>query len=193
MQSTFVKVFDRVLRVLLHESFSYPKRWIFRDCLFRNSRANGCEILATESGAAVNLSRQIRRDETVKTYLYKARPFPLRFSTHSDSARSSSHLTLELSARRRDAFLLRRARSATGHPRRRSLRRWSHFFTPGSSPELLGAWIRVRPVDFVVHPPCSCFGSLFCKTGWTNLSLFFCFSQDFPDSLDPFAPWEISL
>ena len=139
MQSTFVKVFDRVLRVLLHESFSYPKSRIFRDCLFRNSRANGCEIIATESGAAVNLGRQIRKDETVKTYLYKGCPFPPKIFTLSDSPRLSSLLTLELSARRRDSILLRRARSATGHPRRRRLRREANFFTPGSSSELLTA------------------------------------------------------
>ena len=76
MQSTFVKVLDRAQRVLLRESFSYPESRIFRDCLFRDSRANGCEIVATESGAAVNLGRQIRRDETVKTYLYNACPYP---------------------------------------------------------------------------------------------------------------------
>ena len=72
MQSTLVKVFSRAQRVLLRESFPYPESRIFGDFLFRDSRANGCEILAFESGAAINLDCQIRRDETVKTYLYNA-------------------------------------------------------------------------------------------------------------------------
>ena len=139
MQSTFVKVFDRGLRVLLHESFSYPKSRILRDCLFRNFRANGCEILATESGAAVYPSCQIRRDETVKPTYIRPVPFHLGFSTHSDSSRFTSLQTLELFVRRRDALLLRRARSATGLPRRRRLRSESSFCSPESSSELLTA------------------------------------------------------
>ena len=53
------------LRVSLRESFSVSESRIFGDCL-SESRANRHEILATNFEAAVDLSRQIRRDGTVK-------------------------------------------------------------------------------------------------------------------------------
>ena len=113
MQLTFVKVFGRTQRVLFRESFPYLESRIFGDCLFRDTRANGCEISATKSRAAVNLHRQIRRDETVKNLpiLCSSLSIPNLYALRP-SSRFSSVLTLELFARRRASLLLRRACSA---------------------------------------------------------------------------------